>query len=206
MYHMSESEFMQYEIAEIRLKELRSKHADELQDAYDGIHPTRTVFDYERGVYSESVNPADYAIYLVELREEHERIEKWWELRAIAYQDALNQLAEPEHAQARKEIKGILSLLIENRPDLQRRFIPLDDLDDIEEVDRRIDQMSMDELQEDYWNLDDYIDEERLKEQCIRLYETHDMAYSKISRMLGIETSRVKKYVKSMIEGDSNAS
>ena len=77
MYRMSRSEFWQYKIAKARLKELRKLHEIELQEAYDNIHPTRTAVDYHIGrIYVESINPADYAIYLIDLQEEHKRIEK----------------------------------------------------------------------------------------------------------------------------------
>lgn len=210
MYHMSESEFVQYEMAERRLHDLRKKHAIELQQAYDNIHPTRTCFDYQTGtLYWESVNPEKYAIYLIELREEHERMEKWWELRASAYREALELLTEEERnyispyeygnyqkrQNVRKKFRQILTEIVSTRPELQRQSVSLDEIEDLEEADRRIENMSMEELMEDYWDLDEQINEERLKERCIRLYETYDMTYLEIGRLLGIRTSRVKKYV-----------
>ncbi|MBY0124499.1 hypothetical protein [Bacillus sp. S/N-304-OC-R1] len=207
MYHMSESEFMQYEQAEERLKYLRKLHASELQDAYDGIHPTRTCFDSGAGkVYWESINPVDYAIYLVELREEHDRSEKWWKLRAEAFKDAFASLTEQERfcllenrfgqCKERTKLRELLSEIIATRPELQRKSIPFDELEDIEEVDRRIDRMSDAELMDGYWDLDQQISEEQLREQCIRLRETHETPYLEISKLLGIEVARVKKYIK----------
>jgi len=210
MYRMSEAEFMQCKIAERRLQELYKQHEMELQRAYDGIHPTRTCFDYEQGaVYSESVNPAEYAIYLAELREEHKRFEKWWQLRSEVYKQALDQLTDEEkqiinlgihgnyaeYEKVGKKLREHLNKIFDERPDLQRQSIPFDELEDIEEVDRIIDKMSMKELLEDYWDLDKQIDEEVLKEQCVRLYESYDMTFSTIGKKVGITTNRVKKYV-----------
>lgn len=216
MYRMGESEFMQYEVATGRLKDLRKQHAIELQQAYDGIHPTRTCFDYGQGtIYWESVNPVDYAIYLIDLKEGHARSEKWWSLRASAYREAYEKLSDEEKGllnsvgygqyqkreNVRKRLQELLSEIISTRPELQRKFIPLDELEDIEEADRRIENMSMKELLEDYWDLDEQINEEKLKEQCFRLYDSHDMPVARISKLLGIETARVKKYLLQRKEG-----
>jgi hypothetical protein len=170
MYRMSESEFMQFEQAEKRLRELQKNNEIELQQAYDGIHPTRVRFDYSLGtIYSESVNPADYAIYLIELREEHERQEKWWGIRAEAYREALQMLTDEDRSDlklfgygnyskrknARKRLSEALTIVINTRTELQRRQISFEEVEDLEEVDRQIDKMSMKELLEDYWDKDE---------------------------------------------------
>ncbi|MBO1005777.1 hypothetical protein [Pseudogracilibacillus auburnensis] len=170
MYRMSESEFMQYEMAEMRLSQLKMNHAAELQQAYDNIHPTRMGFDYHLGrIFSESLNPADYAIYLVEMREEHELIEKWWGSRATAFKRAFDLLTDEqkevfnslgygmhrERLRARSEVKEHLETIVLATPELQRKVVPPELLEDLKEVDREIDNMSMDELMEDYWDRDD---------------------------------------------------
>jgi hypothetical protein len=182
MYYMSESEFMQYETAEKQFNDIRKQHAVELKQAYDGIHPTRARFDYEqRRIYCESVNPADYAIYLVELREEHERIEKWWSLRATAYRESLEMLTNEErnsfhlcgysnyekHEKARKGLREVLTKIVATRPDLQRQSIQFDELEDLDEVDRQIDKLSMEELLENYWDLDEPEEEHSKKNASV---------------------------------------
>src|SRR5690625_5005443 len=97
MYSMSRFEYMQYEIASKRLQELKIKHAAELQRAYDGIHPTRTAIDYDLGrLYAESIDPCEYATYLVDLQAEHERKEEYWYKRASVFEQALSKLSEQE--------------------------------------------------------------------------------------------------------------
>lgn len=207
MYRLSEYEFRQYEMAEVRLTILKNQHKEELQDAYDGIHPTRTCFDYEQGsVYQESINPAEYAIYLVELQEEHERIEKWWKLRVDAYKEAFSQLDGKEQSllntrsygqykerqQALNKVREHLAAIISTKPELQRKAILLDQIESMEEADQRIENMSDEELFEDYV---DFSDEEQIKKQCIWLREIKDTPYSEISRLLGIETARAKEYI-----------
>lgn len=167
MYRVSESEFLQYDSAEYRLNQTRLENAAELKQAYDNIHPTRVCFNYSRGeVYSESINPIDYAIYLVELKEEHARIETWWEQRALTFREAYRQLTDDEKSiyehgvygrqhSVRKKLKGILSTLLDAKPELQRRYISLDQMEDIEEVDRLIDKMTDEELLKDYWDKDE---------------------------------------------------
>lgn len=48
MYRLSETEFMQYRMAERFLNDTRKRHAMELEQAYENIHPTRTAFDYDQ--------------------------------------------------------------------------------------------------------------------------------------------------------------
>ncbi|MGM7637596.1 hypothetical protein [Bacillus sp. Hm123] len=178
MYHMSDSEFRKYEMAERRLQYLRKQHQIEIQQAYDGIHPTRTCFDYEqKEIYWESVNPCEYAIYLIELKEEHERIEKWWSLRAAVYRESFENLTDEERSQlttfdsyeesqtVRNRLKQILIDIVSTRPELQRKPIQMDVFEDMEEADRRIENMSMEELFEDYWDLDTQENEDNLNQQ-----------------------------------------
>jgi hypothetical protein len=165
MYRISETEFLQYEVAENRLQELRQLHAIEIQQAYDDIYPTRTSFNYGLGkIYSESVNTEDYAIYLVDLKEEYIRTERWWTLRVLAFKDAFNLLSERDQwnyrvsglrVEARKRLREHLTSIIEMRPEIQRKIMVFAELEDLEEVDRRIDEMTEEELLEDYWDLDE---------------------------------------------------
>lgn len=170
MYRMSESEFMQYEFAEKRLFELRRQHAFEITQAYDNIHPTRTRIDSHLGrIFNESVNPETYAVYLIELQEEHKKHEEWWELRVEAYREASARLTDEERQcldlydygsyskrqGARKKLCKELEKIVATRPELQRRPIKIDKLEDLDEVDRQIDKMNIKELLKDYWDPDD---------------------------------------------------
>ncbi|NRD81163.1 hypothetical protein HPT25_28125 [Bacillus sp. BRMEA1] len=179
MYRMSQSEYTQYELAERRLQELRIQHAYEIQQAYDDIHPTRSAFDYGIGsIYSESVDPVEYAIHLIELKEGHEQQEKWWSLRAEAFSEAYKKLTFQEQSSLSKfeygkyqerqnvwnRLRAILEEIIETKPELQRKSVSLDLIDNIEEADMQIDKMSMKELLEDYWDKDEEKFEEPKKE------------------------------------------
>lgn len=152
---MSEYEFMQYKMAEQRLRDIRRQNAIELQKAYDDIHPTRTCYDYDlKRLYSESMNPEKYAIYLVEMRNGHERIEEWWTKRAEAYKEA-QVLANGDES----KIYEILLNIIETRPDLQRKQVDLSIYGDVAEYDSLVEKMNMEELLEDYWDKEGEFDE-----------------------------------------------
>lgn len=191
MYRLSESEFFQYRTAEQRLKDIRRQHALELQEAYDNIHPTKTRIDTDLGrIYVESINPETYAIYLVELRQEHEEIERWWAERAKVYNQAYRE-SGGDMAKTRE----ILAQIISTRPDLQRKQIDTAVFDELKEYDSQIDNMSMDELLEDYWDSDEENSEEQIRDRCIKLHESYDMPVNEIASLLGITTSRVRKHI-----------
>lgn len=208
MYTLSNAEFMQFKIAGKRLKELQQQHAMELQEAYDNIHPTRTGVDYGTGrMYSESVDPADYAIYLVDLQENHKEHQKWWLLRYKAYKQAMKELSPKEQNdllnfkpgnfikqnEANEKLRKALNKIVDNTPMLQRSSILLDELDDMEEVDELIENMSEDELLEGY---EDPLDGEHTKKRCIKLYKTHDMNFREISEIVGVTFQRAKRIIK----------
>src|SRR5690625_119758 len=149
---------MQYQIAEKRLQDLKVKHARELQEAYDGIHPTRSAVDSDLGViYVESIDPAEYAAYLVDLQAEHERIERYWSLRADVYKRALSKLSEQEldilngnlenhgdREEIRKTVKNIVTDYVKSKPKLKKK--PIASMEEIDEYDKRIKNMNKREL------------------------------------------------------------
>src|SRR5690625_7143467 len=95
MYKVTFSEFMQYRMAERRLNEMKLQHEAELQQAYDNIKPTITAVNYDLGqMYAESIDPAEYAIYLVELQEKHEQQQSYWRERTEVFKQALQQLED----------------------------------------------------------------------------------------------------------------
>lgn len=197
MYKLTRVEFMQYIIAERRLNELKQKHKAELEQAYDNIHPTKTGVNYDIGVmYAESIDPADYAVFLVELQEKHEQRESYWLERVKALKKAVNQLTEEEKSKinstkVRQKTMSLLSEIIAENPRLRRNY--RDVHQDIREFDKQIESMTKEELLEDY---EDFSEVEQLKEKCIYLRYVHEMPYTKISEKLSVTRPRVVRIIK----------
>lgn len=202
MYEVTEYEFLQFKVASKRLEECKQEHTEELQQVYDDIHPTRSQFDYGLGIiYVESICPAEYAAYLVDMQAKHERIELYWEERAKAYRDALKVLTEEEQEEmknswpsekVRLKVKRELEYIILTNPSLQREKTAISVLDELEEYDRKIDKMSEEELLKDY---EDPLEDEKLVEKCVHLYRNHDMTYKQVGEFLRITTTRVRKII-----------
>jgi hypothetical protein len=206
MYQVTKGEFMQYEAAEEQWLRLRRLHRLELVEAYACIHPTRSCFDYDAGkIYSESVNPADYAVYLADLQAEQKKSEEWWYSRAGLYCEAVKRLSPEEHAilkaendfrqvrSVKNKLRGILSEMIAERPDLQRAssFIA-DELESMEEADELIGEMSEEELLEDYI---DFIEKEysppKFSGNLIPLEQKKEMNISPVAEWTMSEAERV---------------
>ncbi|MED3554000.1 hypothetical protein [Cytobacillus praedii] len=108
MSSMGMYEFHQYVNAESILQELQELQELEIQRLYDDVHPTRTQYDRDQGIwYSESVNVAEYAIWLVETKERHKQHRLHYEERAISFQRALSKLTEDEQALFRGFYQGV---------------------------------------------------------------------------------------------------
>lgn len=174
MYVMGMIEFRRYMRAEERLQELRARQQEELQNAYDDIHPTRVAYDYERcETYSESLNVEDYAIWLVEIQQTHKKQRKYWIRRANAFNAALEKLSEEKqeifksvwinknrpNAKYRKvqdELRNELAKVVSSTPMLQRKRPrpkeqPKEDYAiSVEEWDKMVDAMPTNELYKDY--------------------------------------------------------
>lgn len=201
---MNRFEYMQYQIAEKRLQDLKVKHARELQEAYDGIHPTRSAVDSDLGViYVESIDPAEYAAYLVDLQAEHERIERYWSLRADVYKRALSKLSEQEldilngnlenhgdREEIRKTVKNIVTDYVKSKPELKKK--PIASMEEIEEYDKSIENMDKRELLKNYV---DPLETETLKKRCIRLRDAEDMSFKNLGIQLGITSARAKQII-----------
>lgn len=180
MYQIQDYEFFQYETAEFRLKRMREQSIAQLNQAYRDIHPTRSCFNYDTGkIYSESIDPADYAVYLADLQAEHKKAEEWWRLRAELYREGTKRLSAEERAVleadndflqvmlVKNKLRSILSEMIAERPDLQRvSSFTEDELESMDEADEEIDKMSMKEVMKDYVDL---IDKKAKPEPKIRL-------------------------------------
>lgn len=180
MYQIQDYEFFQYETAEMRWRKIREQNLMQLNQAYEDIHPTRSCFDYDTGkIYSESIDPADYAVYLADLQAENKKAEEWWRSRAELYREGTKRLSEEERAVleadndflqvrfVKHKLRSILSEMIAERPDLQRESsFTEDELESMDEADKEIDKMSMKEITKDYVDL---IDKKPKLEPKIRL-------------------------------------
>jgi|SRR5690625_2338685 len=197
MYKVTFSEFMQYRMAERRLNEMKLQHEAELQQAYDNIKPTITAVNYDLGqMYAESIDPAEYAIYLVELQEKHEQQQSYWRERTEVFKRALQQLDEQERQnindpRIRHKLIDILSGIVAGKPNLRRNYKPLHD--DLKQYDEQIESMNEAELLQDY---EDFTEIEALKDKCIKLYEVHDMTYKQVAETVGITRQRAERIIK----------
>lgn len=162
-YFMGQFEFRQYVNAATRLEAIKQRHEQELQDAYDGIHPTRVCYDYEKGeFFSESLNVADYAIWLVDLKSDQEEQQEYWNVRAEAFECAKEGLSKREQQSLRdtdgvmindmiimRKVKKELEKIVASKPKLQRRRRKNKGCS-IEEWDKEVEKMNDDELLSDY--------------------------------------------------------
>src|SRR5690625_4538285 len=159
MYNMTRYEFIQYKVAYDRLIQCRQENAEELQHAYDSIHPTRTQIDYQLGqIYIESIDPAEYAAYMIDLQAKHKQSESYWMKRFQAYSKALKTLTDDEakemnnrfpNKKVENKVIKALEKIIAADPSLQRNKSVINMLDDVAEYDKRIDEMSIEELLKD---------------------------------------------------------
>lgn len=116
MYFMGMYEFQQYMYAAERLEELTNLHDLTIRRAYADIHPTRMAFNTGLGkVYSESINVAEYAIWLIEMKEGHFNQREFWRLRAAAF-DRVVQSLSAEDKKLLQEVKsGSSNLAVAHR-------------------------------------------------------------------------------------------
>lgn len=111
MYFMGSEEFKQYLYSEERLKELISAQELHTRRAYNDIHPTRMGYDREMGsMYSESINVADYAIWLVELKEKQQEMRGKMVERVQLLHRVLDELPGEEVDVLRRHIENCQGL------------------------------------------------------------------------------------------------
>ncbi|MGA3676001.1 hypothetical protein [Lysinibacillus agricola] len=167
---MTDSQFWAYLHAQRELEEIEQVYQAERQEAYEGIAPTITGFDYGSGrIYKLACHVEEYAIYLVELYEKrNQRMEKV-KKRIEVLEEAVSLLYDDERAQYEawkvnsvglypdvlKTLKECLSYVLE------RDQIKEDSFEvSATEWDAQIDTMEDDELLSDYWDRDGSFDEE----------------------------------------------
>lgn len=167
MYKMTEDEFQGYLDAGIRYELLYLEQQEELEEAYEDIFGTQTGWDYVNGsIYSETLNVADYAIYLVELKEKHKKVRELCERRVWVFKRAFELLTDEEkfiyrnnsrvyknydsqHEVLRKLQKHIEEI-VSTIPDLQEKekkfFESEREARVVAAYDRMVDKMSVDDL------------------------------------------------------------
>lgn len=94
---MGSYEFYQYVNAEMILEELEQKQALEIQRLYNDIHPTMTTRD-SLSIYAVSLNVADHAIWIADLKEKHKQHRQFYINRSQVFRKVLNRLSEEEQA------------------------------------------------------------------------------------------------------------
>lgn len=203
---MRKYEFLQYTVAGRRLQALKEIHKAQLDHAYDGIHPTRTVTDYVLGsINVESIRPQDYTVFLIELQEKHATKERYWKVRAEVFEQMLRTFSEQEkkellayspiyNSNEKTQAKAMKRLreLITDIPELSRSKEVRESIQDINEFDLEIENMSNEELLEGY---EDPLEREGIEERCIYLRSTYALSFDSIGERLSVTTSRVSKII-----------
>lgn len=102
MYFMGSEEFKQYLHSESRLEEIESKNALRVRRAYADIYPTRVGVNYETGkMFSETLDVAEYACYLVDMKDEMKVNQERLAKQVAIFHEALGAM-DPEEAEAVK--------------------------------------------------------------------------------------------------------
>lgn len=167
MYRMTENEFRSYLDAGIRYELLCLKQEEEIEEAHEDIHGTRTGWDYVHGaIYSESLNVADYAIYLVDLKEKHKKVRELCERHIWVFKRGFERLTDEEQFIYRKspatfkdyelyhqvldKIRNYLEEIVSTIPDLQikeKKFFESErEAKMVAAYDRMVDKMNIDDL------------------------------------------------------------
>ncbi|WP_391119376.1 hypothetical protein [Psychrobacillus sp. L3] len=170
MYKMTDTELHRYLNATTTYERLCIEQQEELEEAYENVFGTRTSWDYEQGkIYSESLNVADYAIYLVDLKGKHKNDRELWERRIRVFKRALYCLTDEEQFIYRKSpatfkdyelyhkildtLRNYLEEIVSTIPELQEKekkfFESASEAREVARYDAKVDKMSMLELLED---------------------------------------------------------
>ncbi len=167
---LTDSQFWTYLHAQQELEEIERVYHAERQEAYEGIAPTITGFDYGSGrIYKLACHVEDYASYLVELYEKrNQRMEKV-KKRVEVLEEAVSLLYDDERAQYEAWNANPVDLY----PDvlnvlreclyyvIEREQIKEDAREmSVTEWDAQIDAMDDEELFSDYWDRDGSFDQD----------------------------------------------
>lgn len=166
---ITESQLWQYLNAQREIEQIERAYQTERQEAYEGIAPTITGFDYGSGrLYKLACHVEDYAIYLVELDEERKNRTDQINKRAEILNEAITLLYEDEEAQFEawranpvdlypevlNTLKECISFVIE-----RDRIVEVPDEMTVTEWDAQTEEMDDEELFSDYWDRDGSFDE-----------------------------------------------
>ncbi|MFJ6207336.1 hypothetical protein [Lysinibacillus sp. NPDC092081] len=170
---LTDSQFWAYLHAQRELEEIERVYQAERQEAYEGIAPTITGFDYGSGrIYKLACHVEDYASYLVELYEKrNQRMDKV-KKRVEILGEAVSLLYDDERAQYEawkvnpvdlyhdvlKTLRECLSYVLE-REQIKEGAHEMS----VTEWDARIEAMDDEELFSDYWDRNGSFDQDIMK-------------------------------------------
>jgi len=167
---LTDSQFWAYLHAQQELEEIEGVYREERQEAYEGIAPTITGFDYGSGrIYKLACQVEDYAIYLVELYEKRNQRMKQVKQQVNLLEEAVSLLYDDERAQYEawrvnpvdlypdvfKTLKECLNYVLERG---QIKECPHEM--SVTEWDAQIEVMDDEELFSDYWDCDGSFDQD----------------------------------------------
>lgn len=167
---ITDSQFWAYLHAQQEIEEIERVYQAERQEAYEGVAPTITGFDYGSGrIYKLACHVEDYAIYLVELYEKRNQCMKKVKKRVEVLEEAVSLLYNDERVQYEawkansvglypdvlKTLKECLSYVLERDQIIEEAHEM-----SVTEWDAQIEKMEEDELLSDYWDRDGLFDEE----------------------------------------------
>lgn len=170
---LTDSQFWTYLQAQRELEEIEQVYQAERQEAYEGIAPAMTGFDYGSGrIYKLACHVEDYAIYLVELYEKRNQRMKLVKQRVEVLEEAVSLLYDDERAQYEawkanplalypdvlKTLRECLNYVLE-RGQIKENPHEVS----VTEWDARIETMDDEELFSDYWDRDGSFDQDIMK-------------------------------------------
>lgn len=167
---LTDSQFWTYLQAQRELEEIEQVFQAERQEAYEGIAPTITGFDYGSGrIYKLACHVEDYAIYLVELYEKRNQRMKLVQQRVEVLEEAVSLLYDDEQAQYEAWKANPVSLYPDVLKTLRECLNYVLEREQIKECvhemsatewDAQIEAMDDEELFSDYWDLDGSFDQD----------------------------------------------
>lgn len=174
---LTDSQFWAYLHAQRELEEIERVYLAERQEAYEGIAPTITGFDYGSGrIYKLACHVEDYASYLVELYEKrNQRMDKV-KRRAEVLEEAVSLLYDDEREQYEAWKANPVDLYPNVLKALRECLYYILEREQIAEVlhemtatewDTQIEAMDDRELFSDYWDSDGSFDEGIMKRRAI---------------------------------------
>ncbi|MFJ7840343.1 hypothetical protein ACIQXG_12860 [Lysinibacillus sphaericus] len=167
---LTDSQFWTYLHAQQELEEIERIYQAERQEAYGGIAPTITGFDYGSGrIYKLACHVEDYAIYLVELYEKRNQRMKLVKQRVDVLEEAVSLLYDDEQAQYevwKANPVGLYPDVLKTLRECLNYVLEREQINEcphemsVTEWDAQIEAMEEDELFSDYWDRDGSFDEE----------------------------------------------